>query len=222
MEYELQRSKRKTLVIQISKEAKIIVKAPTRLPQKDIDEFINQKENWIKERISVAERNYKARQEFSIKDGMMFLYQAKEYPVRIVDESSYFDGNYFYIKDGSQEELRNECIELYKKLALAYLLPLVNEYADKMAVRPLAVKVNNTRTYWGSCSSISTLNFSWRLMWTNKESIEYVVVHELAHIIQHNHSAEFWKIVESIIPDWKTRRILLKKYAAQIDMENWD
>lgn len=88
------------------------------------------------------------------------------------------------------------------------LAPLVEKYAAVMGVRPARVKITSAKTRWGSCSSKGVICFSWRLMQKPDAFIEYVVVHELAHLRELNHSARFWAIVGSVLPDYQQRRRL--------------
>ena len=88
------------------------------------------------------------------------------------------------------------------------LPPLVQRYAAIMQVQPAGISITGARTRWGSCSSKERVCFSYRLMQMPQEFIEYVVVHELAHLKELNHSLRFWAIVQSVLPDWKQRRAL--------------
>ena len=91
------------------------------------------------------------------------------------------------------------------------VLPLkVAYYAERMGVKPTSVKITSAKTRFGSCNSKNGICFSWRLMQKPQEAIDYVVVHELAHIKQHNHSPAFYKVVEKEMPDYKERVRLLR------------
>jgi len=169
--YTLIRSKRKILAIQITKEAVIKVRAPLKLPLREIEKFLLQKQCWIeKTRQKVLSQNEKMTvPSFSKEQEQKLIQKAKE------------------------------------------LLPAkVEHYAGLLNVTPTAVKVGCAKTRWGSCSAKNSLNFSWRLMLVDEDAIDYVVVHELAHIKEHNHGKRFWAIVESILPDYKVRRKKLK------------
>jgi len=89
-------------------------------------------------------------------------------------------------------------------------------FAGQMGVTPAQVKVTGAKTRWGSCSSKGNLNFSWRLMLADEEAIDYVVVHELAHLREMNHSPRFWAVVEAAMPDYRQRRLRLKGLQAAI------
>lgn len=92
------------------------------------------------------------------------------------------------------------------------LLPvLINKYAEQMGLWPTHVTITGARTRFGSCSGKNRISFSWRLMAYPQPAIEYVVVHELAHIQEKNHSANFYKLVAQYLPDYKEREAMLKK-----------
>ncbi len=95
--------------------------------------------------------------------------------------------------------------------AKAILPPLVARYAAQMGVQPTGITITGARTRFGSCSPKNRLSFSFRLMDWPMEAIEYVVVHELAHIPHKNHGADFYREIEQILPDWKERAALLKQ-----------
>ncbi len=108
-------------------------------------------------------------------------------------------------KEPSETEL-----ERLKALALAVLPSKVDYYSKIMGVMPISVSVNKAKTRFGSCSSKGKINFSCRLMAFPNEAIDYVVVHELAHLKHLNHSKDFWNFVGRFIPDYKERKKLLK------------
>jgi len=82
----------------------------------------------------------------------------------------------------------------------------VAHFARLMGVAPARVKITGARARWGSCSSKGSLSFSWRVMLADDEAIDYVVVHELAHLREMNHSPRFWAVVEAAMPDYRERK----------------
>jgi len=113
-------------------------------------------------------------------------------------------------------------IQVYRSVAKKILANKVDGYARRMGVTPAAVKVNNAKTRWGSCSSKNSINFSWRLVMADDDVIDYVVVHELAHIREHNHSERFWRVVASALPDYERRRKKLKEFQRKLANEDWE
>ena len=85
-----------------------------------------------------------------------------------------------------------------------------------------AVKINSAKGRWGSCSGKNSLNFSWRTVLASDDAIDYVVVHELAHTIEHNHSSRFWNIVEKTLPDYRRRESEFKALSDRLARENWE
>ena len=108
-------------------------------------------------------------------------------------------------------ELSYEEIQKLKAAAKEYIPKRVQYFAKIMNLEPLAVKISSAQKNFGSCSGKNSLNFSYRLMMYPKEAIDYVVVHELAHIKHHNHSADFYKLIEQYMPDYKKRIAILKQ-----------
>jgi predicted metal-dependent hydrolase len=113
-------------------------------------------------------------------------------------------------------------IRLYRRLARQSLGERLWEYAALMGVSPASMRITGAKTRWGSCSGKNSINFSWRLIMAPDDVIDYVVVHELAHIRQHNHSPAFWAVVAKYMPDYKARRDGLKALRVKLAAENWD
>ena len=107
--------------------------------------------------------------------------------------------------------LSDENIEYLRKKAKKMLPEKVAYYANIMGLKYGRITITGAKTRFGSCSSKGNISFSYFLVQYPEEAIDYVVVHELAHILEMNHSARFYKIVESVLPDYKERRKLLKK-----------
>ncbi len=168
MEYTLIRSKRKTLALQITREAQIVVRAPARLPKPEIERFLNSRRGWIEENLS--------RQQ----------HRQETYP----------------------EPTEAERAELIARARLD-LPERVERWSAVMGLVPAGIKVTSARSRFGSCSGKDSLCFAWRLMQYPEAAIDYVVVHELAHIRHKNHGPDFYALIESVLPDWKERRALL-------------
>lgn len=98
-----------------------------------------------------------------------------------------------------------------KKAALEILPQKVKHYAEIMGVSPTGIKITSAKKRFGSCSGKNSLCFSFMLMQYQEEAVDYVVVHELAHIRHHNHSRDFYRFIEKYMPDYKEREKLLKK-----------
>ncbi|MBQ8567162.1 MAG: M48 family metallopeptidase [Clostridia bacterium] len=169
MEIKVKYSKRKTLALEITRDAQVLVRAPIGTSKKRIDEFTKSHWEWM---ISHLEKRKSTN---------------KRHP------------------EPSAEEL-----DILKAQAWEIIPKKVEKYAAIMGVFPEHVSINSAKTRFGSCSSKKRLNFSCRLMAYDERAIDYVVVHELAHLKHLNHSKSFWAYVEKFMPDYKERKKLLK------------
>ena len=115
------------------------------------------------------------------------------------------------------EEITKDEEKLLRKSARAILPIKTQYYAEKMGLKYGRITITGAKTRFGSCSSKGNISYSFRLMQYPEEAIDYVVVHELAHLLEMNHSVRFWSIVESVFPDYKKRRRLLKQNSKNND-----
>ena len=221
--YKLMRSNRKTVGLYI-REGAVEVRAPLKMPKGDIDRFVASKANWIADKLAKSNAHMASRERFTLKYGDYVLYRGKQYPIaeRLGDRIG-FDEVCFYMPPKlTPEQLKYSCVHIYRLLAKRDLTKKTLEFAKRMSVMPSAIKINSAKTRWGSCSALKSVNFSWRLIMADDDVIDYVVVHELAHIIELNHSARFWSIIESVFPDYTSRKARLKVLQDKLSHENWD
>ena len=222
MEYTLVRSKRKTVAIYI-REGCVEVRAPLRMPQKNIDNFVNSKEKWIKDKLLKSSVESVERKKFSLNYGDPVLYRGDLYQiVMVTGKRPVFKNEQFCVPEGlNPDEIKNACITIYRKLANQDLIERVDYFSGIMSVTPKSIKINSAKTRWGSCSAKKNLNLSWLLIMADDGVIDYIVVHELAHLIELNHSKRFWAVVEKILPDYKKRQKRLKELQNRLNGEDW-
>jgi hypothetical protein len=222
--YTLIRSKRKSIAIHITKDAAVEVRAPLKASSADIDRFVASKQDWIGKHLAARKQCVQNKAAFTLNYGDSIPMQGKEYPIKEkAGNRAGFDGECFYILPGlSPEEIKHAVIQVYRMIAKNLLTNKVTRYAKLVGVTPIAVKINGAKTRWGSCSGKNSINFSWRLFMASDDSIDYVVVHELAHIKEHNHSDRFWAVVESVLPDYRERKAKLKELQKRLASEDWD
>ncbi|MBQ7548484.1 MAG: M48 family metallopeptidase [Clostridia bacterium] len=113
-------------------------------------------------------------------------------------------------RQSNKIELTEDDVARLKEMASDILPKLTERYAAVMGVHPAGVKITSAKTRFGSCSSKNSICFSYMLMLYPREAVEYVVVHELAHIRHHDHSAAFYEEVEAVLPDYRERSRLLR------------
>ncbi len=169
IEYQLIRSDRRTMSVEVDSSGSILVRAPRFMPKRRIEAFVAERRAWIE--------GARAR-------------QAK--------------------RQAKLPQIREEDKTRYVKMAKAILPGKIEQYAARMGVQPMGLTVTSARTRFGSCSGKNRLSFSWRLMAFPEAAIDYVVVHELAHIRYKDHSRAFYGFIESVLPDYRDRIKLLK------------
>ncbi len=108
--------------------------------------------------------------------------------------------------------LSDEEKAVLKEKSMSYLTERTEYFANIMGVKPTGIKITSAEKRFGSCSGKNSICYSWRLMQYPPEAIDYVVVHELAHIVHKNHGKEFYSLIEKILPDYKKREKILKMY----------
>ncbi|WP_081457835.1 YgjP-like metallopeptidase domain-containing protein [Clostridium carboxidivorans] len=118
----------------------------------------------------------------------------------------YFDGNIGLGEDA----IKNHIIDIYKNQAKKVLIERTKIYSKLIGVNPLKVTIKSQKTLWGSCSSKRNINYNYKIIMAPMEVVDYIVVHELCHLIHMNHSKQYWNTVQSILPDYKIRRRWLK------------
>jgi len=223
IEYTLTRTNRKTIAIYI-RDGNVEVRAPLKTSKHEIDRFVASKDKWITEKLTVTSERLARREGFSLAYGDRVTYRGKQYPIAAKGGNRVgFDDERFYMPSGMPaEQIKAACVQIYRLLAKRDLTEKALSFAKRMSVTPSAVKINGATTRWGSCSAQKSLNFSWRLIMASDDVIDYVVVHELAHITEMNHSARFWAVVEGILPDYQERKAKLKALQQKLSAEDWE
>jgi len=223
MIYTLTRSKRKTVAITI-RDGNIEVRAPNRMPKRDIEKFITEKEKWILKNINLQRQRANQRVSFSLNYGDSVICRGtpRVITAKSGDYVSYDDECFFIPADLTPDEIKYACVQIYKIIAKLVLLEKTYEFAKLYPVKPATVKVNSAKARWGSCSANRNINYSWRLIMADDDVIDYVVVHELSHMMELNHGDYFWKIVEEVLPDYRERKIRLKELQRRLSTEEWE
>lgn len=178
--YQLIRSSRKTISIEIKPGGQIVVRAPHRTARREIDQFICSKSDWIEKHVRES------------------VSRAAAAP--------------------KAARLTQDEIQALAEDALKDIPERVRRFAPQIGVSYGRITIRNQKTRWGSCSSKGNLNFNCLLMLAPPEVRDYVVVHELCHRLEMNHSARFWAEVRRVLPEYELRKTWLKQYGTEIMM----
>lgn len=210
LNYEIIRSRRKTASITVDRTGRVIVRAPLNMHVEKIDTFVNSKSDWInKHSTGAAQRTAERSRRLSLPpEELPFL--GEMCPVCHEPPYGYTDGRFHLPENTPLEQLLPYLRKLYSGIAKDTLTARTNLLADRMGIKISAVRINSAKTRWGSCSAQKVINLSWKLIAADSRLIDYVIVHELCHTEQMNHSPAFWAKVEAVIPDYHERREALK------------
>ena len=213
------RSRRRTIALVIEGDGSLIVRAPLRASEKTIRELVAQKADWVARAQAKMRQNRPPERRFVAGEALPLMGQA--HPLKIVQTqraSLAFENGVFLLAQKAQPRAREAFQLWYKKMAAVLLPARLETLAAKHNLHPKKVRISSARTRWGSCSTSGTISLTWRLVMAPPEVIDYVIVHELAHIKVKNHSKDFWNLVADLMPDYKKHLGWLKKHGQSLDI----
>jgi len=217
--YQLRRSpRRRTIGLRIG-HAGLVVSVPSRLPQRAWEAVLLEKSGWVLDKL--GEMHAQVIPAFNWQDGQILPFLGS--PIEVVVEQGgprsrpvLSDGLLrVSLPDSSDMTvLETRVVQWYRREALEFFHHRVTFYARQLGVSVLRLGLSNARTRWGSCTSSGAIRLNWRLIKAPPAVIDYVVAHELAHIVELNHSRAFWQVVAQLCPDYAVQRTLLKGQGA--------
>jgi predicted metal-dependent hydrolase len=205
------RSHRKTIALHVHIDGTIEVKAPYLMPKFFINRFIESNKEWIEKRTKKVQQAQSLQKAYT--DGEKFLYLGDEYTLQI--------GDYPKIEVNSTKilfpkalvfRIKKEIENWYISQAKEIIEQETKRYAQDMQTSFTSITYSDTKSQWGRCTYDNRLQFSWRLIMTPLLVLRYVVIHELAHTIEKNHSFLFWSKVKSVNPSYKQQIKWLKEH----------
>ncbi len=208
MDYQIIFTKRRSISLVINRQGELVVRAPKRVPQSYIEKLVFQKQNWITKNIAKRKKRQPVSKEF--KYGELFLFLGKAYSLSRskIKRKPYLTENHLVVFESAK--IKPAISEWYKKQAKTILTERAGHLSMLMGLKFNRLTVRSSQTRWGSCSSLGNINFSYRLIMAPEEIVDYVVVHELAHLVHKNHSARFWQLVDAHYPKSKEARRWLR------------
>lgn len=223
IEYSLVRSRRRTASIYVERDGQISIQVPTALADAAIERLIEGKRRWIYRNLAEWRDLNSHRVAREYVNGEGFLYLGRSYRLRLVKRAaellSLKDG-YFCLRATESEKTRADAAfkAFYREKGLLRIPPRVAFFQDKIGVEPEAIRVIDLKHRWASCSAGGTLNFHWKCMMAPVAVIDYIVVHELAHLVNPNHDLRFWNEIDKVMPDFQVRKDWLRVNGAGMDL----
>jgi predicted metal-dependent hydrolase len=226
IEVVVTRKNRKTISIKISESCEIIICAPLNIDDEKVKEIIKDKEEWVAQSLKQIET--KRKENVSFKEGILYLgirYTLDIHKVKHKTLKIIFDNNTFniYISESLLEKemdvhLKELLTKWYRVQARRIFQERVNYYSSKLKLSPKRMAIKDQKSRWGSCSSKGNINLNYRLIMAPIEIIDYVIVHELCHLVHLNHSKEFWALVKEISPNYLKYKEWLKNNGNMLNL----
>lgn len=221
IEYQIKYSKRKTLNISVERDRTIIVRAPHYLTAEKIDEIVQSKRQWIKEKLNHAQKYPKISESKEFVSGETLMYLGRNYQLLIVDEE--IDGvefdQRFKISKSNQFKANKLFKQWYLSQALKKIEPLATKYARNLGVEYNQFKTSEMKYRWGSCTPANNIIFNWRIIKAPMYVLEYLVAHELVHLMENNHTPRFWNILSIQVPNYEKAKNWLKKNGQLLEVD---
>jgi len=214
-------NRRKSADIRVE-EGAVSVVVPVETSLERIDELLASKRRWIKEKIALHQDMSPPSSKRYV-SGEAFSYLGRNYrlkvekgpfaPVKLVQGRLVVS-----VPRGTEQPhmIRNALVRWYKRQAESKLREKVARWAPQVGVEPSGVAIKTFKSRWGSCTAKGELQFNWQIMMAPNRMVDYVVVHELCHLVRYDHSQEFWAAVAKAMPDFSEQRKLLKETAHQL------
>lgn len=209
-------NRRKTADIRVE-EGAVSVIVPVSTSLEKIDQLLSSKRMWIKEKMAL-QRDMAPVSSKQFVSGEAFPYLGRNYRLKVVcgafSPVKLLQGRLLVqTPEGSQQPhmIRNALVRWYKRQASLKIREKVARYAPLVGVKPTGVTIKTFKSRWGSCTAKGELEFNWLIMLAPNRMVDYVVIHELCHLIHHDHSPEFWREVMRVMPDYQACREWLRE-----------
>ena len=216
----LERQDRRTLSISITRDGLVRIKAPLSMPMSEIRNFVAEKQQWIKDKLTRITNIIDENKE--IIDYRKFLFLGSKYTPYLTDiKEFYFNTENMSLlipKRYNTNTILPNIYRFYRKRAKEILSQRVKTICETMNVFAKRIRISNAKSRWGSCSANGVVSLNLRLIMLPTKIIDYVIVHELSHLRHMDHSNRFWAMVEQYIPDYSFLRKDLKNYSYVLNL----
>jgi predicted metal-dependent hydrolase len=225
VDYSVKRQARRSkIALFVEPTGRLRFVAPLRTRTATIDKFLQSSSQWVLHKLQETQKNPAPHFPAQFTEGSVFYFKGEGYPLAITPHQKVcgiMDGrlvpptpDYRLPPDTKNEEIRLDIILWYKKQARLYLTARSQFWCDQMGLHYRSLKITSPTRQWGSCTAQNDIRLNWRVLMAPPEIIDYLIVHELAHIRHKHHRKLFWDLVQYYIPDYKLRQQFLKRMDA--------
>jgi len=230
LEYSLRRSNRKSMGIAIERDGAIIVTAPHQAKFNEIEKFVSEKKIWIYQKLAKKKTLNREKPSREFVNGQGFLYLGKSYRLKLIDNGKMKSARspnvtmlrlwhgYFELAESEKANARNHFISWYRKQIKEQLKARIPRYDKRMGVTVKDTRILNLGHRWASCGRNGVINFNWRSVMAPVWVLDYILVHEMVHLIERGHTDRFWRLVSRVIPDYEEHALWLNENGADLDL----
>ncbi|MDS0526481.1 M48 family metallopeptidase [Clostridium sp. SHJSY1] len=207
--YKVYRTKRKSSLISIDENGEITIKVPIGTSDKQIEELVQRKNEWIKSKLILVNSRKKLNSDEIMYLGQIYKVKVMLQP-NIKKESVDFNEKIFYVNACESERAEKVLEKKFREDCKEIILKKIEIYQQYFEKSPKEIKVKEQKARWGSCTYDNRIFFNWKLIMGRESALEYVVVHEMCHMVHKNHSKEYWSLVKKIMPHYEEEHLWLK------------
>lgn len=208
--FTLRRStRRKTIGLTVDRTSELVVHAPTDISEPDVRRWVTGKLLWVHQKLAKKQALIRNVHPPEFVSGESIFYLGRSYRLRVVDRCRtplVFDGEWFELRRSATSKAPEHFQRWYVAEGAEWLRARSADLERHSGQSAHNVVVGDLGFRWGSCGKNGTLYFNWRLLQLPVRIIDYVVLHEQMHMLHHDHSPQFWKAMDRVLPDWKERK----------------
>jgi predicted metal-dependent hydrolase len=230
IEYFIKKTQRSSLGITVERDGTVTINAPLSADLKAIERFVSNKTIWVRQKLAYKSDTNKEKVRRDFVSGQGFLYLGKSYRLRLVNNETgvveqkgvltplRLHNGFFELFEREKEKARDHFIKWYKKETEEQLRLRIPRYEHRIGVSVKDFRVLDLGNRWASCGKNGTLNFSWRTVMAPIQVFDYILVHEMAHMIERGHTKNFWSIVSRVISDYEEHKIWLRIHGVELNI----
>lgn len=208
--FEIRRSdRRKTLGLTVDRGGELVIHSPESARQDELEQWTRSKLLWVHRKLALKEELAPKVREPEFVTGERFRYLGRSYRLVVVSKQKdalAFTGGYFSLRRDERERGTEHFRKWYSTNGQEWISTRVNLLSRRTGLKPAGVALRNLGFRWGSCGKGRTLSFNWKLLQLKTRLVDYVIAHELGHLVKPHHNPSFWQILDRAIPDWKQRK----------------
>ncbi|MEA3221564.1 MAG: SprT family zinc-dependent metalloprotease, partial [Thermodesulfobacteriota bacterium] len=216
--------------ISIERDGAVMVKAPQKAELNDIEKFISEKKVWVYQKLAKKKALNRERPRREFVNGQGFLYLGKSYRLKIIDDAGIKSEKspkaaplrlwhgYFELTEREKANARKHFISWYKKQIKHQLDARIPRYDKRVGVTVKDIRILDLGHRWASCGRNGVINFNWRSVMAPVWVFDYILVHEMVHMIERAHTDRFWHLVARVMPDYEEHALWLSENGADLDL----